>query len=176
MPADIHSMRWPLGEPETDFLRELGDRGAPFRGDRRIVLPRRAPVACVTSPSHALPLPIQPRHQTYLGAGACLHLREELGYVHTLPFAFDSADPGLQQDVNIYVGAWRAELAEASVRLALSVKEMVAADTLSLTLNGVSLDEEPRSYTPRNGNRGRLHVSGTCESDHCVSCMCSSAA
>ena len=69
-----------------------------------------------------------------------------------------------------------AELAEASVRLALSVKEMVAADTLSLTLNGVSLDEEPRSYTPRNGNRGRLHVSGTCESDHCVSCMCSSAA
>ena len=34
MLADIHSMRWPLGEPETDFLRELGDRGAPFRGDR----------------------------------------------------------------------------------------------------------------------------------------------
>ena len=105
-----------------------------------------------------------------------MHLREELGYVHTLPFAFESADPGAKQDVNIYVGAWRAELAEASVRLALSVKEMVAADTLSLTLNGVSLDEEPRSYTPRNGNRGRLHVSGTCESDHCVSCMCSSPA
>lgn len=159
-------MRWPLGEPETDFLRELGDRGAPFRGDRRIVLPRRSPVACVAPP----PPPPLPRHQTDLGAGACLLIREELGYVHTLPFA---SDPGVKQDVNIYVGAWRAELAEASVRLALSVKEMVAADTLSLTLNGVSLDEEPRSYTPRNGNRGRLHVSGSCESDHCVSCRLS---
>eukprot|EP01043_Picozoa_sp_COSAG02_P045953 COSAG02_NODE_4253_length_5584_cov_251.164995_6_plen_128_part_00 len=41
----IHSMRWPLGKEERDFICELSDRDALLRNDRRIVLPRRSPDA-----------------------------------------------------------------------------------------------------------------------------------
>jgi hypothetical protein len=133
----LHSMRWPLGEEETDFLCELrgGGEGAGSRlamSDKRYVLPRRSP-----------------------GAAA-------LGYDHTLPFELVQADTSAVQAVPLYL-ADAPPPQGGSVALILSVAGGVVADTLVLTLNGCALDEAsaPRTHEPRNGNRGIDRTSGS---------------
>ena len=90
---------------------------------------------------------------------------------------FPAADPATVLAVPLYIAGstdvvripgyngagwqWSEIESTASVRLALGFKGNVAADTIELTLNGVSLAGEPREYTPRNGNRGRSLTSGS---------------
>ena len=129
----IHSMRWPLGDEERDFIRELGNRDVLLQNDRRIVLPRRSPGA------------------------------EAMGYLTgVLPVRFMAADPAVVEEIQLYIaGSTKDVPPTATVQFILSFRNNVAADTIELTLNGVSLDEEPREYMPRNGNRGVFETSGS---------------
>lgn len=140
-------MRWPLGKEERDFICELSDRDALFQNDRRVVLPRRSPDA------------------------------EAMGYITgVLPVQFVAADPTVVENIPLYVagttktkrvcghgGAWQWEVVQstATMQLILSFRNTVAADGIALSLNGVSLDQETREYTPRNGRRGTVDTSGT---------------
>jgi hypothetical protein len=141
----IHSMRWPLGEEERDFIRELGDRDALLNNDRRIVLPRRSPDAAA------------------------------MGYVTgVLPVQF-IADPSVVEEIPLYIAGstkatrirgmagweWAELPSTATMHLMLSFRNIVAADSIVLTLNGESLDQESREYMPRNGNRGKFDTSGS---------------
>ena len=123
----IHSMRWPLGGEERDFIRELGNWNALLNNDRRIILPRRSPDA------------------------------EAMGYVTgVLPVHFTEANPIVVEEIQIYIVP-----PTAMMQLILCFRNTVAADTIVLTLNGVSLDEEDREYMPRNGSRGVFDTSGS---------------
>lgn len=123
----IHSMRWPLGGEERDFIRELGNWNALLNNDRRIILPRRSPDA------------------------------EAMGYVTgVLPVHFTEANPIVVEEIQIYIVP-----PAAMMQLILCFRNTVAADTIVLTLNGVSLDEEDREYMPRNGSRGVFDTSGS---------------
>ena len=142
----IHSMRWPLGGEEKDFIRELGDRNALLNNDRRIILPRRSPDA------------------------------EAMGYVTgVLPVHFKEANHTVVEKIQLYIAGstkvrrirgydgwqWAEVPPTATVQLILCFRNTVAADTIALTLNGVSLDDEGREYMPRNGSRGVFDTSGS---------------
>ena len=59
-PAGRCFCRWPLGPPETEFLRELQQHSGPRPfADKRYILPRRAEAVAAMGYSHMLPFTLQ---------------------------------------------------------------------------------------------------------------------
>ena len=82
-----------------------------------------------------------------------------LGYDVSLPLEFTTADPSNARLIPLYLADDPAK--PASISLILNVASTVAADTILLLLNGVSLADEPRTHEPRNGARGIDRTAGS---------------
>ena len=115
---------WPLGDEQRALLMELGDLEALRRGDKHYCLRRRDPAAAeVGCDDTPLPLEVPLGHP---------------GRLHEIPFYISD---------DIATEAQRIR----RVVLKIQVSELVAADRLTLLLNGRSLEGEPCLRSPRAG-------------------------
>ena len=113
-------MQWPLGDAQRRMLTELGDPDLVKEGSKLYDLPRRSEAAA------------------------------KLGYDATLPLRIPGADPGASHAIPFYISddLERTGTPVRQVRLKTLISNLVAADQITIRLNGQSLAGETciRSY------------------------------
>lgn len=94
----MHSMRWPLAAPETDFLHELRAGKQPAHRKARFLRVKTLPCLCVFAGAVQLMAGdkryVLPRRHPAAAA---------LGYDVSLPFEFHHADPDVVRNVQLYL-------------------------------------------------------------------------
>ena len=114
-------MPWPLGDTERRILTELGDPDLAKEGDKHYVVSSGADPFGGSHPS------------------------EEVGYkTPPLPLEIASDDTGTRHQVPFYIAddIQGASDGIRQIKLRISIRDLVAADAITLLLNGRSLDGE----------------------------------
>ncbi|MFN0164950.1 MAG: hypothetical protein ACKV22_00850 [Bryobacteraceae bacterium] len=109
--------RWPFRDQERSFLTDIGD-----------------------------PATVAERDKHYF-VGHRLDDAAELGYRHPLPAEVPSADPGRTQEIPFYIADDCASPRVARVRVLVRISNLLTADRIRISLNGVTLDRQPLRKT-----------------------------